>query len=170
MHGACAPNYFCNCGRLSLPLQIPLYWIWCECQSALVSVVNNALYISNISSRVLALAAMSLAYNAILCLYSKGIYLSIAVWNAMCCTWLAGRQPIVSLLQANMHHCIWNAISFLDSSSSGMEQNAFIAFNFKKNLKAFSFLISSVARGSILATDFKQCLISAWRLLWRDRM
>ena len=51
-------------------------------------------------------------------------------------------------------------MGFSDSSSSGMNQNAFIAFIFKKNLKAFSFLISSVARGSILATDFKQCLIS----------
>ena len=79
----------------------------------------------------------------------------------MCCTWLAGRQPIVSLLQANMHHCIWNAMSFLDSSSSEMDQNEFIASIFKKNLKAFSFLISSVARGSVLATGLKQGLISA---------
>ena len=74
--------------------------------------------------------------------------------------WLGGWQPIAGLLEANKPSCIWNAMGFSDSSSSGMKQNAFIAFIFKKNLKAFSFLISSVARGSILATDFKQCLIS----------
>ena len=78
----------------------------------------------------------------------------------MCCTWLAGRQPIVSLLQANMHHCIWNAMSFLDSSSSEMDQNAFIASIFKKNSKAFGFLISSVARrGSVLACYWSQAVL-----------
>ena len=118
-HGACAPNYFCNCGRLSPPLQIPLYWIWCECQSALASVVNNALHISNIFSRVLALAAMSLAYNAILCLlYSNGIYSSIAVWSGIRCTLLVGWVTAHS--KANKPFCIWNAMGFSDSSSSGM--------------------------------------------------
>ncbi len=51
---------------------------------ALASVVTNALYISNNSSSVLAPAAMSSAYNAILCLHLAGMYLSIAVWNAVC--------------------------------------------------------------------------------------
>jgi hypothetical protein len=44
---------------------------------------------------------------------------------------------------------------------SGMDQNAFIASIFRKYLKAWSFLISSVARGSLLATGFKQWFINA---------
>jgi hypothetical protein len=50
-------------------------------------------------------------------------------------------------------------MSFLDSWSSEMDQNAFIASIFKKNLKAFSFLISSVARGSAAACYWSQAML-----------
>ena len=68
---------------------------------------------------------------------------------------------MVSLLHANTPSCVWKAINFLDSSSKGIAQKACIASSFKKYLRPCSFLISSVARGRVLATGFKQLLINA---------
>ena len=104
---------------------------------------------------------MSSAYIAIRWRYSLGICLSIALWNAVCCIWLAGLQPMVSLLHAKTPSWVWNASIFLDSSSNGIAQKACIASTLKKNRLLCSFLISSVAKGSVLATGFRQWFISA---------
>ena len=85
----------------------------------------------------------------------------MALWKAVCWTWLAGRQPMVRRLHANTPSCVWKAMSFLDSSSSGIAQKACMASSLRKYLFPWSFLISSVASGNVLATGFRQLLIRA---------
>ena len=105
---------------------------------------------------------MSSANRAILWRYFAGRCLSIALWNAVCWTWLDGLHPIVNLFHANTPSCVWKHNNFLDSSSKGIDQYACIASALIKYLKPWSFLISSVASGKVLATGLRQSFMIAF--------
>jgi hypothetical protein len=68
---------------------------------------------------------------------------------------------MVSRLHAETPSCVWNASIFLDSSSYGMAQKACIASTLKKKRLLCSFLISSVASESVLATGLRQWFTKA---------